>query len=386
MLSIVTLRWALGSLDLLLGMAMMAGSCVTGPRIPSATGGSIQIPASAHPPQMIFACEMDSGSLQALIADPSVIADLQDLHAGVAVGVGDLSPERAKVVRRLNEAGIPVDAWLDLPMQQGYYVNAYNEPQAEALFAEFQKWTAANGLRWAAIGLDIEPNIQDFAALGDNKLRLAVTLLRRYFDVEQVRRARLAYTTLIRRMQSLGYLVETYQFPFIVDERDEHTTLLERLGGLVDVRGNREALMVYTSFNHALDSAMLWEYGPRAQIIVVGSTKSNPPTDARFPPLDWEEFSRDLRVAAHFSPTVGVYALEGCVQQGFLARLKSMNWNEPVTIPEGAVRKANRLRSKIHLVLWVGSNLPYFFLAILFGIGWWIWRRTRARPAARGGI
>ena len=67
--------------------------------------------------------------------------------------------------------------------------------------------------------------------------------------------------------------------------------------------------MLYSSFNHAMDAAMVWKYGPRAQAIVVGSTKSNPPTDARFPPLDWEEFSRDLRVAAHFSTTVGVYSL-----------------------------------------------------------------------------
>jgi len=364
-------------------MAMMAGSCVTGTHHPSAATGGIQIPASGHPPQMMFACEFDVASLQALFADPSVVADLQDLHAGVALALGDLSPGRAQVVRRLNEVGIPVDAWLALPMQQGYYLNAYNEPQAEARFAEFQKWTAANGLRWAAIGLDIEPNIQEFAALGGSKRRLAATLLRRYFDVEHVRQARLAYAALIRRMQSQGYLVETYQFPFIVDERDAQTTLLERLAGLVDVRGNREALMIYTSFNHATDSAMVWAYGPRAQVIVLGSTKSNPPTDARFPPLNWEEFSRDLRVAAHFSPTVGVYSLAGCVHQGFLPRLKSMNWNEPVTIPAGAVRNAILLRSRIHFALWVGSNLPYFLVAIVFGIGWWIWRRSRARSAAR---
>ncbi|MGA2072738.1 MAG: hypothetical protein ABSH52_04475 [Terriglobia bacterium] len=384
MLNIVTHGRALRSLQLLLGMAMMAGSCATGTHIPSPAAGGIQIPAAGHPPHIVFACESDLGSLQALFADPTIIADLQDLHAGVALGLGDLSNGRAGVVRRLNAAGIPVDAWLDLPMEQGYYINASNEPQARARFAAFQKWTATNSLHWAAIGLDIEPNIQEFAALRNNKLPLFATLLGRYFDVGRVPRMREAYATLIRQMQSQGYLVETCQFPFIVDERDAHTTLLERLAGLVDVRGNREALMIYTSFNHAMDSAMVWAYGPRAQIIVVGITKSNPPTDARFPPLDWEEFSRDLRVAAHFSPTVGVFSLEGCVHQGFLPRLKSMNWNEPVTIPTGAVRKAKLLRSRIHIVLWIGSNLPYFLLAMVFGIGWWIWRRRRGRAAARG--
>jgi len=365
----------------------MAASCLEGNRTPSATATGIRISASEHPPHLVFACELDVASLEALFAQPTVIPDLKDLDAGVALALGDLSDGRAGVVRRLTQAGIPVDAWMALPMEQGYYLNASNEPQAEARFAEFEKWTAANGLGWAAIGLDIEPSIQEFGALRSGKLRLAAILALRYFDAGRVRRARDAYAALIRQMQSRGYLVETYQFPFIIDERDAHTTLLERLFGLVDVRGNREALMVYSSFNHAMDSAMVWEYGPRAQVIVVGSTKSNPPTDARFPPLDWEEFSRDLRVAAHFSPTLGVYSLEGCVHQGFLARLRSMNWNQPVSIPADALRKASLMRSRIHLVLWVGSNLPYFVLVIVFGMGWWIWRRrTRRRWAAKGRV
>jgi len=384
-LNVVAFGRVPGFLTLLLGTAMMAGSCLGGSRIPLAATGGLQIRTSGPPPHLAFACELDVTSLQALFADPAVIPDLKDLHAGVALALGDFSDGRARVVHRLSQAGIPVDAWMALPMEQGYYLNASNEPQAEARFAEFQKWTAANGLRWAAIGLDIEPSIQEFSALRNSKLHLAATLLGRYFEVERVRRAREAYAGLIRQMQSHGYLVETYQFFFIVDERDAHTTLLERLLGLVDVRGNREALMLYTSFNHAMDAAMVWKYGPRAQVIVVGSTKSNPPTDARFPPLDWEEFSRDLRVAAHFSPTVGVYSLEGCVRQGFLERLKSMDWNQPVTIPADALRKANRMRSRIHIALWIGSNLPYFALAIVFGIGWWTWRRrTRRRAAARG--
>jgi len=366
-------------------MATMAGSCLSRTRIPSVAAGDLQIRAAGHPPHLVFACELDLASLQALFANPSVIADLRSLDAGVALGAGDLSDGRAGVVRRLNAAGIPVEAWLDLPTEQGYYINASNEPAAAARFAAFQKWTAANGLHWAAIGLDVEPNIQEFAALQNGKFRLAATLLGRYFDLRRVRRAREAYAALIRRMQSQGYVVETCQFFLIVDERDAHTTLLERLFGLVDVRGNREALMLYSSFNHAMDPALVWAYGPRAQAIVVGITKSNPPTDARFPPLDWEEFSRDLRVAAHFSPTVGVFDLEGCLQQGFLPRLKSMNWNQPVTIPASALRKANLMRSRIQIVLWIGSNLPYFSLAILLGIAGWIWRRKRRKLAARGG-
>jgi hypothetical protein len=35
---------------------------------------------------------------------------------------------------------------------------------------------------------------------------------------------------------------------------------------------------------------------------------------------------------------IGVYNLEGCVRQGFLARLKNVNWNESVTISAGVRR------------------------------------------------
>jgi hypothetical protein len=83
-----------------------------------------------------------------------------------------------------------------------------------------------------------------------------------------------SYAELIREMQGNRYTVETYQFPFIADERDVHSTLLERISGIVDIRADREALMLYTSFNPALDSALIWVYGPEAQAIALGSTKA----------------------------------------------------------------------------------------------------------------
>lgn len=346
----------------------------------------IQVPPPTQPPQLVFACELATEPLQVLFSDPEVIMALSDLHAGVAISLIDLSQGRATVVRRLNQAGVPVTAWMALPKEQGYYLNADNEPQAVVRFADFQKWTAQNNLRWSAIGLDVEPNIQELGALRTgHKLRLAGTLIGRYFNLRRVFRAREAYAGLILQMQSAGYLVETYQFPFIADERKANSTLLERLFGIVDVRGNREVLMLYTSFNHTMDSAIIWKYGPEAQVVAVGSTESDPKSDAEFPPLGWDEFSRDLIVASHFSGTVGVYSLEGCVHRGFLPRLKSMTWNQTVAIPGDAMAKANRMRSRIQTALWIASNLPYFILASFFFATSLVWRRrARRRLAAMG--
>ena len=132
-----------------------------------------------------------------------------------------------------------------------------------ARFTAFEKWTSDHGLRWAGVGLDIEPSLRRSSGQSSRGIWLpaAAALLRRCFDSGSVNRARSAYSALIGRIQSEGYRVETYQFPFLADERKVHSTLLERLFGIVDIHGNREVLMTYSSFNHAIDSALVWAYG-----------------------------------------------------------------------------------------------------------------------------
>jgi hypothetical protein len=345
--------------------------------VPGGKGGA--------PPHLVLASDQSTGELESMLSEPGVIADLIDLKAGIALALPDLTVDRARLVRQLNRDGVPVTAWLTLPTEQGYYLNASNGRQAEARFQDFEKWTTANGLRWAAIGLDIEPNIQDFATLRQgNKWRLFLTLLGRYVDVQRVRDANYTYSALIREIRSHGYQVETYQFPFIADERAVRSSLLERLTGIVDVGGDREVLMVYTSFNQSLDSALIWVYGPDAQAIAVGST-TGPTSDPHFARLNWEEFSRDLMVANHFTHVIGVYNLEGCVRQGFLARLKNVNWNESVTLSAESVRRATQFRKRVQRVLWIVSNLPFFLAAILvvFVLMATRWNKRRVRRTPR---
>jgi hypothetical protein len=346
----------------------------------NASSGDIHITSQngAGPPRIFFACDGSTTELESLFSEPNVISNLKAIDAGIALSLPDLSADRARIVRQLNSAGIPVTAWLTLPGEQGYYLNAGNAPEAAARFAVFQTWTSTYGLRWAGVGLDIEPSIQEFASIQSSKSRLAWTLIKRYFDMERIKRARESYSFLIRKIQADGYPVETYQFPFIADARKTHSTLLERLAGIVDAKGDREVLMIYTSFNQRLDSALIWVYGPDAQAIAIGST-SGPEAAPRFTPLHWEEFSRDLIVASHFSRVIGVYNLQGSVQQGFLPRLKTMNWNQSVDIPAESIRKATQFRARIQRMLWLGSHLPYFAVAILIAITWILARRRRRR-------
>jgi hypothetical protein len=351
--------------------------------------GDIRIDgAQAVHPRLEFACELATEQLQSLFSKPDVIDDLRQLNAALSLSLIDLSPGRAGVVRRLNEAGIPVTAWLALPKEQGYYLNAANAGEAAARFAAFETWTRDYGLRWARVGLDIEPGLQEFGAVSQGHwLRPAAAVARRYFDTGSVKRARNAYAALIGRIQSDGYRVETYQFPFIADERKANSTMLERFFGIVDVRGDREVLMTYTSFNHAIDSALIWQYGPEAQIVAVGSTAGDAEPGGKFGPLSWDEFTHDVVVASRFSPAVGVYSLEGCVRQGFLPRLKTMNWGQSFTIPAEANRKVIQLRTRIQSALWTGSHLPYLAAAVLLLdilLIWrrYTWNRSPTRPTA----
>lgn len=337
-------------------------------------------------PELIFACDRPTTELEPLFT-PQLIADLQQLHAGVALSTEDLSPERAEIVRKLNTAGIPMTAWIALPRSEGYYVNASNAAQTRAWFDQFDQWTAANHLQWQAVGLDVEPTLSEYGALTGHKGQLLRLVFSRAFDSERVQRARETYGELIRHMQSRGYFVQTYQLAFIADERKAPTTLLERLLGIVDVRGNEEVLMLYTSFNHQVGAGLIWLYGPEAQTVAVGSTASSgdPKMDAKFPALNWEEFSRDLIVARHFSKRVGVYSLEGCVRQGFISRLKTIDWHQQIVIPEQSIGKAARIRRVVFLVLWTGAHPIYFVIAILFAIAWLVrlFLRRRNRKKAR---
>jgi hypothetical protein len=353
-------------------LLVLAASAVASPRA-AGSQGDVRVPGPGARPLLFFACCNDGlDTMNRLFADSDVISSLRNLHAGVVVAIDDLSPQRAEMVRRLNDAGIPVVAGLSLPGDQGYYLNAANTLEAEARFTAFQQWTTQFGLRWSGVGLDIEPDIRDFEDLRGHRLRLAARLMVRYFEFGRVSRASQACGALIRRIQSQGYKVYTFQLPLIVAERRAHSTLFERLLGIVDVRGDDEAVMIFSGFNRSIGAAMIWALGPDAQSIAVACGVLNGNR------LSWDEFTRDLIVAGHFSRMIGVYNLEGCAQLGYLSRLQSMDWGQSVTIPAAAVRRAERIRAISGVAIWLLELLPYIALAALVWFALAI-RRIRLR-------
>jgi hypothetical protein len=202
-------------------------------------------------------------------------------------------------------------------------------------------------------------------------------LLPRLRDKERPRRASEAYSALVDRIHADGYTVENYQFPFIEDERRAGSTVFQRLLGLVDVRTDREVWMLYTSFLPGVGPGLLWTYAPEAAVIGVGSTGGAPdiPGHPEVPSLNWEEFSRDLRLARHWCDDLLIHSLEGCVRQGFLPRLRTFEWNEVVAPPKEAAIGA-ALRNMLRGILWTSAH-PWYAVGSAVAIVWLLSRRRQ---------
>jgi hypothetical protein len=323
------------------------------------------------PPRLTFFCELEARPLQALFADPTVTEHLVALEAAVSLGLVELTNERAEVVRCLNRAGIPLIAWQLLPKEQGYWFNIGNAPQAAARYADFQRWTAQHGLVWEAVGLDIETDIHEMRLLMVDRRRLAPVLLRRLWNVGQLRQAQVAYAALVAQIRAAGYRVDSYLIPLIVDERSVGSTLIQRLFALVDLPVDREVLMLYSSFYRPRGAALLWSYGRQAQSIGLGVTGGGVQVANVVQPrfLDWEEFARDLRLAQRWTDDIHIFSLEGCVQQGFLQRLLGFDWDSPVTPPPARVAEVERLRAVLRMGL-LASAHPWLVSLALIGVLW----------------
>jgi hypothetical protein len=308
-------------------------------------------------PRITFYCELESEELADLFEQPDLMDHLRSIQASVSLGLLDLSPLRAAVVRKLNEAGIPTVAWLLLPKQEGYWCNLGNAPQAIARYEDFKIWTQQHGLAWDGIGLDIEPDIREMEQFARARLRLGWKLLGRVFRRRNLSEARARYNSLVEQIRSDGYRVDVYQLPIMIDERSMRSSLLQRTLCLVDLPADREVLMLYTSFLRPRGPGFLWSYGSQAQSIGVGSTGGGVDVgvlDAR--PLEWNELARDLRQAWVFSDDIHIFSLEGCASAGYLERLKEFEWDHPIIEPVEQAEIVDSWRTALRSVLWLSAH------------------------------
>lgn len=322
--------------------------------------------------RLTFFCELDADALEAAFADETLLNDLVALGASVSMGLLDLSGQRASVVRLLNEAGVPVIAWLLLSEEQGYWFNTGNANLAATRYLDFRVWTAQHKLAWAGVGIDIEPDMNDARLLTGGDWRLLLPkLIHRTFDSESLRHAQMAYSALVAQMHADGYRVDSYIFPFIIDERRAGSTLLQRIAGLVDIPTDREVPMLYSSFMRPRGQGILWSYIQGAQSVGIGSTGGGVDVGGldEVAPLNWDELSHDLRLATRRVDDIHIFSLEGCIQQDYLTRLKSFDWGRPVKPPIESAKQVGRIRRVLRVLLWASAH-PTIVLGSLIGLLW----------------
>ena len=278
--------------------------------------------------QLTFFTELEKEPLYDLFCQDSLIDQLVRLQARVSMGILDLSPERAEIVRRLNAEGIPLVAWQLLPKEQGYWYHLGSADQAVIRYGQFREWSLREDLHWDAIGIDIEPDINEFQELLKYNLRTLLSLVKRLWNKKLSAEATATYESLIARMHSDGYDVHSYEYFFVADERLTGSSLLSRLFGLANVSTDKHVGMLYSSFFRPYGVAVLETYAKAFDSTAIGITGGGVELEGLEDkaPLNWDELSQDLRIAGESVHDIHIFSLEGCVQQGFLERLDDFDW------------------------------------------------------------
>lgn len=291
-------------------------------------------------PSLIFFCELDSHGLHTLLLQQNLLHELEQQHYGIALATFDFGLEQALIVHKLNQHDIPVIAWLLLPPSEGFWFNVQNYPQAIERYRTFRMWALEHQLRFAAVGLDIEPPASEAAHIQAWGVR---NLIRRFWLAREnvlYPAAHAAFTDLIAEIHHDGYEVHTYQLPLLADDRRIGTTLIQRALDIVDLPADVEVLMCYSSLpveriGNDLGGALIASYGSAADAIGIGSAGGtySDGTGQGLPPLSWEALERDLLLAARYTDTIYLFSLEGCAERGLLPHIAALNWDSEPVVP-----------------------------------------------------
>ncbi len=323
-------------------------------------------------PTLTFFNELEGKYLSEVF--PITIDFLKALDATVSMGMIDLTDERAAAVRQLNEAGIPVIAWQLLPKSEGYWYNLNNAPQAAAGYQQFKAWTADHGLKWAGIGIDIEPHIEEMNRLViQHDWTVLPGMIRRLFNRKRLLDALVQYKMLIAQMHADGYRVDSYTMAYMLDEKRAGSTVMQRLTGVIDLDADRDVPMLYSSFMGPSAASMLVSFAQEGlESIGLGSTGGGVDMDrietGEFRPLTWDELCRDLLIASRYTSDIQIFSLEGCLRQGFLDRLCNFDWDQPITLPD--TRRITWTRRGTRAALWAGEHPAWILLGILILQNW----------------
>jgi hypothetical protein len=315
-------------------------------------------------PKISFFVELKGSEFQKLFADTALISQLVEMTASLRIGLLDFSPERTQTIVKLNQAGIPVIAWLLLPEEEGYWFHMNNGDKATQRFADFKKWTAENNLKWEGLGIDLELDFSDACLMVKHPFKLAWKAYKRLYDNHSLEQGRVIYQKLIAQIMAEGYNVESYVIPFIYDERIAKTTSLQKLLGMIDIRTPHEIPMLYTSvMGKPLIIPAYYQIGQPIALGIAGGGVVIEGMQPKF--LTWEELSRDLLVSNQYSSEVAIFCLEASWANGWLTKIQSLDYTNTLPDLSLAIKEQEKSRKTLQHILVVLDHPLWMTLGVL---------------------
>ena len=346
-------------------------------------------------PQLILSTDLAGDDLLSALRAPGLLELLAVHRYGIALPVAQLDDVAATAVQLLNQHGVAVIACLRLAPEEGFTFNLQNYPLALGCYQDFHAWARLHSLRFEAIGLTIEPPLQDVAEAGG---RRASALARRFWLAREnilYPSAQAAYGELIVLMHLDGYEVHTFQMPVVADDRRAGTTLIQRALDIIDLPADLNVLMCSSivpiePLGDDLGGALIASYGAHADAIGIGSIDEVEPPNRDSLGLDqneersrlpWPALRRDLLLAAQYTDTIYLHSLEDCAARDLLPKIAALDWDAPARARPGRRMLIVLLRTLLFGMLVAGR----FGRTILAWGGWalaiTLWLRGRRKRA-----
>lgn len=316
-------------------------------------------------PQLTYIYDMPASHIVDFWSD-ALIASLAQGAIRICMAVRDTSAERAALVGRLNRAHIPVVAWI-VPAD-GDAPQTYDMHTAVAVasrYAAVNAWTTAHALQWDGIGIEISPDVRDAVHFGDVPAVDTAALLGRITNRWHIDDATAAYDAVLAQMRADGYRVESYELPFVRDDRVSGTTLARRLLGLPALNADHVVVRIHSSHARPYGPGLIAAYAPECAAVSVGDLTLADNDQ----PLSVAEFWRDMQhLSACGVPHIYLAGMPTLIANGWHSELCAGGWVRRSLPPRDEVQhQVARMRAGVRALLWAGAR-PQVMLPLLIPV------------------
>lgn len=310
-----------------------------------------------------------------------VYAHLSIHQMRVCMAIRDTSDLRAEIVRQLNRRRIPVVAWI-VPDEHAS-ARDYRMHDAGAFserYRHIHQWSVAQGLRWDAIGIDIEPDIRDTVRFGDDPKVDYQTLIQRFGNRWHIDEATTQYQSVMARIHADGYQSESYEVPFVRDDRVSQSTVARRLLGLPNLAAHHTVVRLCSSAARPYGPGLIATYAPEYSAVIIGTVDDG--NDANHP-LSLAELLRDVaHVAACGVKRIYITEMAHIFANGWHEHIAQPTWwRQPLPVADENHRQVARMRAGLRALLWAGAR-PAVLLPLLIPVLLLVRRMLRHETAS----